>query len=272
MVGIIMNSWNTSAHVYAQHTTQIRLYTVAAGNLVRLSQVEPSSEVADVGCGSTLAIARSLLELDKRPKSILNIDSSPHMIDIAKSIEIPGISCRFEVLSGEKLGLVHTNQFGSVFCNAAFWNLAIERGARSIAMALRTGGEYLFSISEWDLVTGRQIDTSKYEAINQVLHARKLPPKPSFGSREKLTFAQIKNVMCRNGLRLRVCESQDICISSEEYRHLYQVPAIAQRSLPHISEQEALDVLARAIDNLGPTWQHTVQWSYFVFSKEHSVN
>jgi SAM-dependent methyltransferase len=242
--------WDQSAERYAVLAPRIPFYQLTARLAVERADVRPGMSVLDLGCGSAGLVTRRILEVCPSVRQIICADTSlPMLEECRKRLATPKV--RFVHCPAEDIGDVLGDHLDRVVCNAAIWHFDLERSLRSVRSTLVASGKLLFTIAEWDLVLPEDTVNPKYRAIDEELRARGLPPKPSHGSRVKLSEEQLRSACAAAGYEVTEVRHFAAPMGPQDYELFYRIPAIAARSLPQLPVEVAVDVLTSAMRRLG---------------------
>ncbi|MFZ2752626.1 MAG: class I SAM-dependent methyltransferase [Lysobacteraceae bacterium] len=242
--------WNPSAEHYALAVANIQYYLDSAGAIAELVAPSAPTRVMSLGCGSSGFLEKELLLRVPDIRNLCCIDISSAMLDSLR-LRLDNPKASFVECAAENLADLDLPAFDCIVCSSALWLFDLDVALPAIADKLADHGSLAFSIAEWDLQDSDspRPRPRRYQLIDEELQRRHLPPKPSDGSTRKLTFPQLDAALRKAGLQITDQMTRTTAMTGRDWQQFYAIPAIAIRSLPHIRQDMALEVLEAAMSS-----------------------
>lgn len=240
--------WDSSAKAYSEIAPKLAFYQETANKILAKASIQPRMSLVDLAAGSSAILENLILRAVPEIKVIYCVDSSSEMLQELRN-KVTNDKIRFIHSAAE-----HLSQFvppvHRILCNAAIWNFNVHTAFAEIWRSLQAGGQFLFTIAEWDIKSERALAHPKYDQIDQELRYRGLPPKLSRGSEEKIAVEDLLADLEKTGFKDISTTPFSVSADAHDYELFYQIPAIAAKSLPHIPTKMAVDVLTCAMKRL----------------------
>lgn len=241
--------WDDSAELYARLAPQISFYRETVRRIVAAAGLLPGMVVVDLASGSSGMLEHEVQRCVPDIQRLYCTDSSHRMLEVARS-NINWEKVEFVVSRAEELHERLPAPVDLVLCNSSVWHFALDLAVDEIAFSLKPRGAFVFTLGEWDIQGSGVESNVRYEAIDEELRRRSLPPKPSRGSKRKLRLGDLQELLMAKGFCSVRREEFLIEVSAEDFYSFYQIPAIVRQSLPQLQEEIARDVLLKAMSTL----------------------
>jgi SAM-dependent methyltransferase len=253
--------WNASAEAYYRIAPSVPCYPHGAGMLAEALKDISIETAVDLGCGSTLLASRYLLRQRPDIRQLIAVDESPLMLRWAKSAPFDS-RIELTVADAGTDGWWPENGADAIVCNASAWQIGLER---LFSVCMGKNVVLAFNLYEWDLEMKHSRREILYEAIDQELSRRGLPPKLHRGSPRKYEADQVARLAADFGGQTIVRRHCHASMGPLDYRLLYNIPAIAEKSLRHLNRDDALEVLSAATLSLTGCKLEPLAGELFVF-------
>jgi len=164
----LSTGWNASLY-----NTKHNFVSDYGADLLLLLKPQPGEHILDLGCGTgTLAN-----EIAKAGATVVGIDSSPEMIDKAKT-DYPDIA--FKVEDGQNFHF--ESQFDAVFSNAALhWMMEPKKVMDCVLQCLKPAGRFVFEMGGKNNVRGVLHAIKQTSETFHITHTRLKNYYPSLG-------------------------------------------------------------------------------------------
>lgn len=269
-----MNGWYEpeTAELYDHFARTHALYRETSRDLVDLAGIEQAASIVDLACGTGVTTEAILARA--RPDAIVTaIDASSAMVDVARRrVSDPRVQWR--IAPAVDLA-AHLDAADVIVCNAAIWQLDMERAVAAAAAVLRPAGRLAFNIGRQFLMlplSPQELRPAKptfFDLIQAVavLEYDYAPPHPVLRQGRLLSPEAIEEMLKGCGLELveqRLFEYEN---SAESQLAWLRVPIFADNALPGMGYDDQIDVFTKAYGRLDKSVTSRNPWMAFVARK-----
>ncbi|MDK2594148.1 class I SAM-dependent methyltransferase [Pseudoalteromonas obscura] len=250
--------WSKSAEQYAKSAPKISFYRDTAKFSAEILDKYDYKNFVDLGCGSSNLIANALLR-GKPHRQLTCTDAATGMIEVAKRHNIHP-NAKYLAVNSEHIQFESNSQC-CFLANSAFWMFDFEDTLSRIRAQLKCNGGLLVNFSEWDLQDGTQ-DKLRYQLIDQQLALGGFSNKVHRGAAKKYCQNKLIDIIKSHGFSVPEVLTKRVIVTKTDWIEFYKIPAIANKSLPHLTLTDAQRTLHLAMKALPDDYQHTMQWLY----------
>ncbi|KZN37894.1 hypothetical protein N480_14215 [Pseudoalteromonas luteoviolacea S2607] len=250
--------WSDSAIQYAKSAKSISFYKDTARFSAEIIGKYDYNHFVDLGCGSSNLVLDALLNFHPNRK-VTCVDAAKGMVAVAKH---NSLHTNAEFMSGFSENIHFApNSICCFLANSAFWMFDFDKTLPLIKSQLKQRGGLLINFSEWDL-QGAVQDELRYVAIDQQLDLLGFEQKKHKGTPKKYCKEHLIQIIEQYGFTVSEVITKTVTVTKRDWIEFYKVPAIAKKSLPHLSLSDALTTLNLAMNKLPESYTHQMKWLF----------
>lgn len=256
-----------TARLYDEFTQEFPMYDTTSRDLVGLAGTANAATIVDLACGTGVT-TRAILDLARPDASVVAIDGSKAMLDVARE-RVLDDRVRF-VLDDAAALADHAADIDAIICNSAIWQLDMAAVFAAAACALRPGGRFVFNIGrQFIMLPFTEEETSSKPSLFEYAQAFAILDydyvQPLGAKRRRLLSQDIVDEMLTAaGLRLETFEILIHSATPEQDAAWLKIPIFADNilyGLPYDRQAEIIDKAYARVDN---STISSTRWACFV--------
>jgi len=274
-----MNGWDDpgNAGLYDEFARKQSLYRDTCRDLIELARIKHAGVTVDLGCGTGVSTEAILGSMEGAGR-VVGIDASASMLEVAR-LRLADERVRWVKADATEIA-AYVSGVDAIICNAAIWQMEMEKTIGACGNALRSGGRFAFNIHGHSEVM-RFVPESRRPAKPTLVHLIQalavleydfIPPRPTVTrgtrrSKRALTPETVTDMIGNAGLIVDLIKETEYDHPAESQLEWLKVPVFAENILPGMPYKQQIRIINAAFERFDKDSAQKKPWFVFVAHK-----